>query len=466
MKTYLKSITIFMILIVLLSAGAIAQVNYGTPNGGINYGTPNGGINYGTPNGAIPAPPSTPSNPGNIALPELPENNGEGNGETPGTNTPDQPAEWIKQPENVNILFNSPDNTVLHENIYSYCRDINFVEVIVPASSHENYNIAIEGEDVVIQNLAHGYLGTETVTLECNSVPTNFQLTVYAPEDEFPTANAGGPYEGYTFQVIEFDASESKDNGQIVYYTWDWGDGWTTESTEDNTYHAYAEAGTYQITLTVTDDDGLTNTATTTAFIEVSDYNDAPTANFKYSPLNPTTNDEIEFEDISSDEDGNVVDWEWDFGDGKTSTSRNPEHQYEEEGEYHVTLTVWDNDGASDYLSRIMRVGEYEPEKSQRTIFSRIRYDEYTTSGDVFELTVELLNDGTYDMEDVIVTAYIADLGVWRTDGPFDLDKNDQEVAKFYLDIPTDAEVGDYDIRISASNDNFRNIEYREITII
>ena len=46
-----------------------------------------------------------------------------------------------------------------------------------------------------------------------------------------------------------------------------------------------------------------------------------PTAGFTYSPLTPTTDDSILFTDSSTDGDGNIASWAWDFGDGNTSTS-------------------------------------------------------------------------------------------------------------------------------------------------
>ncbi|MEM2250589.1 MAG: PKD domain-containing protein [Candidatus Hadarchaeales archaeon] len=73
----------------------------------------------------------------------------------------------------------------------------------------------------------------------------------------------------------------------------------------------------------------------------------APVARFTYSPTSPTTSDTIQFIDNSYDPDGHIVRWIWDFGDGTSSTDRNPTHRYLNPGSYTVTLTVIDNSGTS-----------------------------------------------------------------------------------------------------------------------
>jgi PKD repeat protein len=81
--------------------------------------------------------------------------------------------------------------------------------------------------------------------------------------------------------------------------------------------------------------------------VTVASPNQPPTASFSYTPPNPTDLDVITFTDASSDDDGTVVGWRWAFGDGATSTAQNPTHQYADNGTYHVTLVVTDDDGAA-----------------------------------------------------------------------------------------------------------------------
>jgi len=76
--------------------------------------------------------------------------------------------------------------------------------------------------------------------------------------------------------------------------------------------------------------------------------NNPPTAAFTYSPSSPTTDDTIQFTDQSTDNDGTIVSWYWDFGDGLTGTSQNQTYKYSRAGTYTVTLTVTDNGGLTD----------------------------------------------------------------------------------------------------------------------
>lgn len=84
----------------------------------------------------------------------------------------------------------------------------------------------------------------------------------------------------------------------------------------------------------------------------------APTADFGYSPSNPTVGETIHFTDESYDPDGTIEDWNWDFDDGYTSSSQNPSHSYSSAGSYQVCLTVEDNDEASDTTCKYIDVQE------------------------------------------------------------------------------------------------------------
>jgi len=91
--------------------------------------------------------------------------------------------------------------------------------------------------------------------------------------------------------------------------------------------------------------------------------NTAPTADFSFTPLTPSVDDTVYFNDESSDPDSgdSITKWEWDFGDGTTETINSApgdtSHKYGSSGSYTVTLTVYDENGASASTNKTVDVG-------------------------------------------------------------------------------------------------------------
>jgi len=149
------------------------------------------------------------------------------------------------------------------------------------------------------------------------------------------------PISPYSRQNITFnDTSYTSPNSHFISYQWDFGDGNT--STDQNTTYQYADNGTYIITHNVTNNLTQTDSISKTIIVR----NVPPDADF--TPIFSITkiNESINFTDISTDIDGNIVSWLWDFGDGTNSTSQNTSHIYNTSNCYTITLTVTDNDGA------------------------------------------------------------------------------------------------------------------------
>ncbi len=170
-----------------------------------------------------------------------------------------------------------------------------------------------------------------------------------------PVANAGADQTALVGETVSFDGSGSFDpDGTIVSYAWDFGDGAT--GTGETTTHAYSTAGTYTVTLTVTDDEGATGTDT--ASVIVTALNEPPVANA--GPDQTALVDEtVSFDGSGSyDPDGTIVSYAWDFGDGTTGTGETTTHAYSTAGIYTVTLTVTDDGGATGTDTALITVTE------------------------------------------------------------------------------------------------------------
>ncbi|MCZ2402935.1 PKD domain-containing protein [Paenarthrobacter sp. Z7-10] len=146
---------------------------------------------------------------------------------------------------------------------------------------------------------------------------------------------------------VVVDASASTDSdGTVDAYAWRFGDGGTATGVAPS--HAYAVAGTYPVTLTVTDDRGATGTVTVQVKVTDPPANQVPVASFSsaVSGLSVAVDGSA-----SADPDGTVAAYAWTFGDGGTATGVAPSHAYAVAGDYTVTLTVTDNGGAKGTVS-------------------------------------------------------------------------------------------------------------------
>ncbi|MEE9543126.1 MAG: PKD domain-containing protein [Thermodesulfobacteriota bacterium] len=177
--------------------------------------------------------------------------------------------------------------------------------------------------------------------------PDTVVVSVTPMGNNVPVADANGPYAGYVGDIINFDATASTDaDGTIDTFHWDFGD--STSAIGDSPTHAYVAIGAYNVVLTVIDNDGLLDTDTVTADIFTPGL---PVALFSADTLNGGLVLTVNFTDDSLTQD-TIVAWDWDFGDGGTSTLQNPTHNYLFDGTYDVTLTVTELSTNTDTLTQ------------------------------------------------------------------------------------------------------------------
>lgn len=176
-------------------------------------------------------------------------------------------------------------------------------------------------------------------------------------ENEPPQAVARGAGTYATGAVVAFDGALSSDaDGAIVTFAWDFGDGVTAEGA--SVEHIYNAGGTFEAVLTVTDDDGATDDASVT--VTVVD-NDAPLAVIA-APAAGALAESLHFDGSgSSDPDGQVVAFTWDFGDGTGGTGPSLDKVFEQSGVFTVRLTVTDDRGASGQAEHTVTISDTPP---------------------------------------------------------------------------------------------------------
>jgi gliding motility-associated-like protein len=196
-----------------------------------------------------------------------------------------------------------------------------------------------DGNTSLLQHTQHTYgvSGNFTIWLKASSkdgcrdsIQKSIRILPMVPQIDYGPPAIGCPPLTVEFYNNTVDATQ---------FLWEFGD--NTSSTLVEPVHVYAKPGTYTVKLTADGPGG--RAVKQDVVIEVYEM---PVALFDLDPRVVTIpNDVVQFEDKSI---GNIVKWDWDFGDGQLSTLQNPVHQYAEEGLYDVVLKVETDKGCPD----------------------------------------------------------------------------------------------------------------------
>ncbi len=155
-------------------------------------------------------------------------------------------------------------------------------------------------------------------------------------------------------KMINFSADTSEDlDGEIVSYAWDFGDNSAVDYNK-TVLHSYHEGGKKTVRLSVRDNDGAINNGSKDIFV-----NRPPKAVFSFDPQEPNIGEPVSFNaSLSSDSDGKILEYSWDFGEGKVEpdiyTSEFAVHAYYRSQKYNVKLTVEDDKGAIGSFSQLV----------------------------------------------------------------------------------------------------------------
>jgi len=158
-----------------------------------------------------------------------------------------------------------------------------------------------------------------------------------------------------------FVATATAAQGTISSYAWDFGDGQTAHG--DTPSHTYTAAGTYPITLTVTDSNNVIGTAT--GSVTVTTPHAAPTADFSTSVNGLGVSVDAS---ASTADGGDSLTYSWNWGDSSPAdTGKTASHTYAAPGDYQVSLTVTDDHSLTDSKTKTVSPTHAAPEASFTT---------------------------------------------------------------------------------------------------
>lgn len=167
------------------------------------------------------------------------------------------------------------------------------------------------------------------------------------------------PASGLPPLTVTVDASLSSGNGpDIASFDWDFGDGTVVSGSEAIRSHTYTEEGEYEIILTVVSSGGTTATHTATVFVG----NRPPVARLLHDPLSGPPPLAVQFDaSASTDDDGIIVRYDWDFGDGALLPDGGPivTHTYTDYGDFTARVTVHDDFGDTDTAEVLVSVTDF-----------------------------------------------------------------------------------------------------------
>lgn len=201
--------------------------------------------------------------------------------------------------------------------------------------SHEFVNPGLYAVSLTVTNQVTGCSETKTDTVEVIREVAGFNVSDTDVCKKTP---------------VIFQATNN-DPGNVISYTWKFGDGVFTSDSANETQHQYVTAASYNVTLILKDVNGCLDSITKPMSVRVN----GPTAGFAAKVKGICLNSSLSFSDNSfTDGTHDLKKWEWDFGDGKTETdSVGPfDHSYTTPGNYTVSLIITDAKGCTDTLRK------------------------------------------------------------------------------------------------------------------
>jgi len=220
-------------------------------------------------------------------------------------------------------------------------------------------------------------------------------------------------------ETVHFYDNSTDPDGTIIAWQWDFDDG--TYSIEKNPTHVFGDSGNYDVNLTIIDNNGSTDSVVKRITVQ----NQPPVADAGPDQLVNTT--EVHFDGTGSeDPDGTIESYTWQFGDGQTGSGATVTHDYEEDGQYTVTLNVTDDAGAYDTDTCQVIVDTVSPHTNVS-----LNGTEGNNGWYVSNVTVTL--DADDNLSGVEDTYYSLDDGNWTEyTAPFVISEEGEHIVAFF----------------------------------
>ncbi len=209
----------------------------------------------------------------------------------------------------------------------------NISQITFPSNCAANFKLSDQFEP---KEIFYSEAGTYNINFTATDIDGNISrfsksITVlddFAPDISFSNDNF------CISSTNSFSAQNNTPSQTITTWTWDFGDGSPTE-TGQNATHQYATAGTYEVILQAESD----NTCGQVAFQEITIF-DEPVPSFTVPAGLKCSNEGLLFTNTTAGDFGDIISWTWDFGDGGSSTEKDPTYAFATAGTHNVKLTA------------------------------------------------------------------------------------------------------------------------------
>lgn len=339
-----------------------------------------------------------------------------------------------------------------------------------------------DGATAFEQNPVHIYMDEDTFTVRVtvtdgNGATASATKQIIVTERPLtnipPTAIAQAhPTEGTNPLVVSFVGIGFDPDGEIVRYHWDFDDG--TVSDSQNPVHTYTQLGTFVARLYVYDNYGAYDVDEVTIRVELGEQGANPL--IAAIPNQVAVLDEpYAYQVVASDP----------FGEGLTYSMTGAPADITinpisgmisgiptELGNFPITVTVTDDSSNSASATYVLTVVEFLPEnrklRNGDLFVDRIALTsgEILPIGELLSASVLVTNNAEFNFEDVTIRVTVPEMGITKSILIEDLRSNRDELRNLFIEIPNDAKPGEYEVRITISNDELRRTIHREITVV